>query len=655
MNNSQTISMFKEGMCINYFGNDAVIDAIKPTFAVISYENKTISTLNPKQLNHAFKTGNLIIKKRKNAVIFQGLTSPEDIEEAEILEPFLQNLHIQTYKNSLSTALKVIAGVCKKNNISPDDAPSATTLRNKYKVYVAHGLDIVPVIKMPIKARAPRLDKAVLKITEKCLYDLYLQPNGIKASEVLKEIVIRCDNAGLSDKCLSSSQFYIIKGKLDPLEVIRARQGHDAARRLARESGGKYVLDFPLQRVEIDAVHTKVGLLDDGTLEFIGVPIIYIAIDTYTRCILAYSISWGESPGELAAAVTELIRKCVSPKTKSPKAMNDWPLTGIPYAFFGDAGKAFVAREVTLLMAQLQSHYITTETKSPWKKPFIESFNKTLRNQFCDSMPGYMRNDGEKNYDKTIEAMATFTMTEFIDSLDVFILDHYHQNPHSGLYGDTPSNYCEKALENFAPRMIQDMTMLEVIKGSEESGAIQPSIGIQKNNVMYSSPQLTALRFELFKTLKAASPRVSYFYDKSDISTIVVVNDLDGTMFQVETKDPRVKKGMSLKEFKNDLPSKITSNIATPFTRFSSVITEPIERKARLLRKKREENEQRKAKRKARQQAEFDAQDEKFMDASKHIKNEANRYPQNHTNKVLVTDAHSDKGIEYTNDEWETE
>jgi len=655
INNPQTVSMFKEGMRINYLGEDAVIGAIKPTYAVIEHENKTISTLTPKQLNHAFKVGNLIVKKRENAVVFQGLTLPEDIKKAELLEPFLQKLHTKTYTQSLDTALKVITEVCATNNISKEDAPSATTLRTKYKIYVENELDIIPVIKMPKKARAPRLDKEVIKIAEKCFYDLYLQPNGIKPLEVFKEIVKECESAGLSDKCLSRSQFYNMKNELDPLEVIRARQGHDAARRLARESGGKYVLDFPLQRVEIDAVHTKVGLLDDATLDFIGVPIIYLAIDTYTRCIIGYSISWGESPGELAAAVTELIRKCVSPKTKSPKAMNCWPLTGNPYGFFGDAGKAFIAREVTFLMAQLQSHYITTETKSPWKKPFIESFNKTLRNQLATSSPGYMRNDDENTYDETIEAMAVLTMTEFMDSLEVFILDHYHQNPHSGLYGDTPSNYCEKALENFAPRIIQDMTMLNIIKGSEESGAIQPSKGIQKNNVLYSSPQLTTLRFELLKSPKADSPKVTFFYDKNDISKIVVVNDLDGTMFQVETKDPRVKEGMSLKEFKNDLPPTITSNTATPFTRFNPVMTEAIERKARLLRKKREKDEQKKAKRKARQQAEFDAQDEKTTDASEHIENEAKRYAQNHTGKALVNDAHTDEGSEYPDDEWETE
>ena len=395
--------------------------------------------------------------------------------------------------------------------------------------------------------------------------------------------------------------------------------------------------------------------MDDATYEFIGVPIIYLAIDTYTRCIIAYSISWGESPGELAAAVTELIKRCVSPKTKSPKAMNDYPLTGIPYAFFGDAGTAFIAREVVFLMAQLASHYITTETKSPWKKPFIESFNKTLRSQFCISLPGYMRNDEENTYDETLEAMAVLTMTEFIDALDVFILDHYHQNPHSGLYGDTPSNYCEKALETYAPRRVQDMNMLEIIKGSEEERAIQPSKGIQMENVLYSSPQLTALRLELLPSLKAASPKVTFFYDKSDISKIVVVNDQDGTMFQVETKDPRVKPGMSLKEFKSEIPPVITSNKATPFNRFNSVMTEAIERKARALRKKREEAEQRKSKSKARQKAELSAQGKAPTSLSEHIEKEKSRYAQNHTDKTLVNDAHSDENMQYPDGDWSTE
>lgn len=655
MNNTQMISMFKEGMHVNYFGRDAVIEAIKTTFAVLVYENNTTSTLDPKQLNHAYQLGKLIIKKRKNAVVFQGLTLEEDKLAAEILRPFLDELHRQTHTKSLKTALKVIDKICKKHKISPDNAPCATTLIAKYKVYLANNLDIVPVIKKPIKARALRLNKAALKITEKCIYDLFLQPNGVKASEVYREIVLRCDIAGLSDKCLSQSQFYNFINKLNTLEVVRSRQGHDAARRIARESGGKYTLDFPLQRVEIDAVHIKVGLMNDATLEFIGVPILYLAIDTYTRCIIGYSISWGESPGELASAVTELIKRCVSPKIKSPKAMNGYPLTGIPYVFFGDAGAAFIAREVECLTAQLECHYSTTETKSPWKKPFIESFNKTLRSQFCDSLPGYMRNDGENNYDETIEAMAVLTMTEFIDALDVFILDHYHQNPHSGLYGDTPANYCKEALENFTTRQVTDMNILKVIKGSEEERAVQPSKGIQMNNVFYSSRQLTALRLELLRSLKAASPKVTFFYDKNDISKIVVINNEDGSMFQVETKDPRVKPGMSLKEFKSGLPTDIKSNKSTPFNRFNPVMTDAIERKARALRKKREEAEQRKSKSKARQKAELNAQDEAPTSHSEHIEKEKSRYAQNHTDKTLVNDAQSDEDVQYPDGEWKTE
>ncbi len=653
MNNQEF--MFKEGVRIKYFGEEAIVSACKPEFTAIVFENKTASLLSQSQLKHAFKKGDLIVVKRESAIVYQGLTLAEDIKKAELLTPYLEELHKRAHKHSLKTRLMVIEYVCKKHNISQENAPSATSLNEKYKAYVAHGLDIVPVILKPKKARAPRLDKEVLKIAEKCIYKLYLQRNGIKKSEVFKEIQGQCEVAGVADKCLSQSQFYSMTKKLNQLEVIRARQGHDAARRLARESGGRYVLDFPLQRVEIDAVHTKVGLLDDGTLEFIGVPIIYLAIDTYTRCIIAYSISWGESPGELAAAVTELIRKCVSPKNKSDKAMNDWPLTGVPYAFFGDAGKAFIAREVTLLMAQLKAHYITTETKSPWKKPFIESFNKTLRSQFCESVPGYMRNDDEKTYDETVEAMAVLTMTEFIDSLEVFILDHYHQNPHSGLYGDSPANYCEKALEKFQPRMVTDMNMLDVIKGVDIEGAIQPSKGIQKNNVFYSSRELTDLRFELLHSIKAASPRVFYFYDKNDISSIVVVNDLDGSMFRVETKDPRVRKGMSLRELNGTLPKVINKKGSVPFNRFNAVMTEPIERKARLEREKRERAAMKKQKARAIKQTELDAKAGNSIDLNEHIDNEIGRYPQNYTESHVLNNSYTDEDLDCGVDEWEQE
>lgn len=71
MNNSQV--MFKEGMCIHYFGENAVIQLIKMTVVIVAFENKTLAALTTKQLNHAYKMGNLIIKKHALNINFSDL------------------------------------------------------------------------------------------------------------------------------------------------------------------------------------------------------------------------------------------------------------------------------------------------------------------------------------------------------------------------------------------------------------------------------------------------------------------------------------------------------------------------------------------------------------------------------------------------------
>lgn len=569
-------TMFKENMRIKFYGEDAIIEAIKPAFAVLSHDNGLITNTTPEKLHKAYRTGQLEIKRREQAVTYQPLTDDSDIERAEFWLLFLLHHNKKEYKGSDKAIKATIKSVCKKNNISDDDAPSCSTFRRRMNCWVENDYDIIPVIKKQSKKRAPRLPDETIELAEKCIDEYHLKRDGVNKLQTYYAYIKACE-----DKCIESimsrSQFYNIVNSLNPIDVERCRKGPDAARRLARGNNGSFHTDFPLQYVEIDAIHPKVGLLDDITQEYIGVPIIYLAICRYTRCILAYSMSYGTSPSELSDAVVELIKKCVSPKDKPEHTANGWPLSGVPYAFVGDAGPAFIANNVLNLMAQLKTTYITTETQSPWRKPFIESFNRTLRSQYCDALPGYARWADERNTDKPVKAMAVLTLSDFIKSLDVYLLDHYHQNPHRGLYGDTPADYCKNALEKYSPREVLDMSSLKIVGGNEVEGIIQPSKGIQKNNIYYYSNQLAEYRSSIMTSHNSNNPCVQFLYDRNDISQITVVDDMTDKLFVVEAKHSKVMPGMSLSEFKGTIP-KVTKKSVTPFNQNNTVLTDSLKR-----------------------------------------------------------------------------
>jgi putative transposase len=633
-------------MKINLRGEDVTVKAVGENFCVIEHSNGEISYPLPSELMLAYRNGLLIIKKKENALLInKQLTNQDDKDKAKRVEHYLLELHQHANPHSLKTRKKVKGIISKRHGYTGKQVPSETTIRRWYVSWIENEMEIYPVIKRAKKTRASRHSEAVVELVEKIIDEYYLVPQGLNKRQTYFKFIEEYDELVAANKIegkpISESRFYELLNELNQLDVTYARYGKDEARKFARCSEGMYVLDFPLQRVEIDAVHIKIGLLDDETGEFLGTAIVYLAIDVFTRCIVGYSVSYGQKPSEISDAVIELIKHCVTPKTKSAFAQNNWPLTGIPFAFVGDAGKAFKCRVVTNLMAQLKCTHITTETKSPWRKAFIESFNRTFRSQYASNLPGHTRNNDEDRTDKTIEEIATLTLGEFISTLEIYILDHYHQNSHKGLFLDTPANVCEEALEKCSPRIVADLNKLEVFSGVELEGVIQGGQGIQRNTLYYSSRQLNDLRLELTLHSDKKNPKAPFLHDKNDVSKISVIDETTGVLFEVPCCDPRVLPGMSLAEFNHKYRSGSKTKTIKVFTKSNRVVSEAMKRKqegimlkkklaAKLAKQKRDEKKEQ-TENETHQPCDITTR------ATEHVENEANRHARNHTDKPVKT------------------
>jgi len=646
MINSQFI--LQPNMKVNLYGEDVTVKAVGEKFCVIEHSNGEVDCKIPSDLMVAYRSGFLIIKKKENALLInKQLTNQEDKEKAIYVERYVIGVHQESNHHSLKTLTKVIATTKKRHGYTGKQVPSPSTLRRWYISWIENEMEIYPVIKRAKKTRASRHSEAVVELAEKTIDGYYLIPQGLNKRQTYFKFIeyydeLKAENK-IEGKSISESRFYELLNELNQLDVVYARDGKDEARKFARCSEGKYVLDFPLQRVEIDAVHLKVGLLDDETGEFLGTVILYLAIDTFTRCIVGYSISYGTKPSEISDAVIELIKHCVTPKTKSVFAEHNWPLTGIPFALVGDAGKAFKCRVVTNLMAQLKCAHITTETKSPWRKAFVESANKTVRSCYASNLPGYTRNNDEDKTDKPIEEIATLTLGEFVSTLEIFILDHYHQNPHKGLFLDTPANVCEKALKKCSPKIVANLKKLEVFSGAEYEGVIQGGQGIQRSTLYYSSRQLNDLRLAITLHGDKKNPKVPFLHDKNDVSKISVIDETTGVLFEVPCCDPRVLPGMSLAEFNQKYRSGDKTKTTKVFSKSNWIVTEAIKRKqegimlkkiAKVALAKRVRDEKKEVKNK---QTENQASQPIGITerATEHVQAEANRHARNHTSKKV--------------------
>ena len=565
--------LLNKGMHIDWAGRNALIRTMEPDYTVLDFEGGQKQMIDTSLISQAYSEGNLTITVPDLPVVFQPLRTQDHIDLAEEILLYLLPLDEEETPRSRKTIKRVIeivkAGLSDKKKL---EAPSDSKVYRWYDLWIENHRNVVPlVIKKPEKERAKQFAPETLDLVEEVIYSEYLHHNGSNKLQVFREFVKRFKQGGFPGKCVSQSRFYEMLASLDPIEVALAREGKDKARRLARTCKTHFIADFPLQRVEIDAVHLKVGLLDDETGTYIGSPIIYLAIDVYTRCIVGYSISYGTKGSEISAAVMDCLKDCML-----PKAHLGLPLSGKPLSFVCDAGGAFRSKMIISFLANMGCHHHTTETATPWKKPFIERFNRTLREQFAKKIPGYMgrRMDG-KSYDYTMQQLATLNVSTFKEYLEEYICDIYHHNPHKGLQGHTPFQEAKECAKRCRPEVVADMNQFNLYRGIEKEPTIQGHAGVQIDKIFYQSDELKRLYLNLKGNTVTKNPKVSVLFDENDISQITVLDDDKMEIFAVPCIDPIATPGMHKTVYKSLRASKQTEGHKSLSTKRTAATDRP--------------------------------------------------------------------------------
>ena len=123
-------------------------------------------------------------------------------------------------------------------------------------------------------------------------------------------LVLRCKQEGIpldgnpDDPHFCKPHANTIRNRIHALSPRRrdeAREGRDKATKYGVRGGG-FVVDFPLQYVQIDHTRVDVILRDEKTGCVLGRPWITVAIDVFSRMIVGYYIAF-ETPGALGTGL----------------------------------------------------------------------------------------------------------------------------------------------------------------------------------------------------------------------------------------------------------------------------------------------------------------------------------------------------------------
>lgn len=293
-----------------------------------------------------------------------------------------------------------------------------------------------------------RLPDAVERVILEAIVEFYLvrkaeeERSKNKIADLIRKEVAkrRVDDPEKYSVIPSKATIYNRFDKIEPLKAAEKQLSKQEQNRLKRKLRRQFVGNYPLERVEMDAVYVAIGLLDEDGKTYLGSVVIMVAIDTFTRAIVGYSMNVGEGVSESADLAVECLKSAVYPKDNP-----DWPMSGPITFVIHDASTSIRGNLFKRTALDLGANPITVRSNEPWAKPFIERFFLTLRVEFLSELPGYLgsklyRGTRHLNRKDTLKNHAFLTVSEFKRRFEEFITNYYHESGHAGLNYRSPND-----------------------------------------------------------------------------------------------------------------------------------------------------------------------------------------------------------------------
>lgn len=240
---------------------------------------------------------------------------------------------------------------------------------------------------------------------------------------------------------------------LDKFEVVLSREGLQQAQKLFRPVVGGLEVDRPYERIEIDewkvdlitlmadggllGLFTQEELADfglDNTKDrwwFTG------AIDCRTRCIVGMSLTRNPK----ASSALDCLQMTMLDKgnwADSVGAVSGWHMAATPEMVVTDNGSAFKAGAFTDSCAELGITLERTIAGAPGMRGTVERLFRTVSTGLLQRLNGRTFSSVVERGEHPSEGRACLSTEDLCFALVRWIVDIYHNTPHTGLGGKTP-------------------------------------------------------------------------------------------------------------------------------------------------------------------------------------------------------------------------
>ncbi|WP_331173599.1 Mu transposase C-terminal domain-containing protein [Rhodopseudomonas sp.] len=324
----------------------------------------------------------------------------------------------------------------------------------------------------------------------------------------------------------SRAAFERVIESLDPFHVYAGRNSPEAARKKFFLVQNGLCVTRPLERIELDENMIPLQtLLTDAKLWHRLTPKqqaeverrrlwVSTAIDTATRCCLAALIV--ENPSEASAIATlEMAVNDKSAYASAAGCVTPWDQCGTPECIANDAGAGYKSYGYRAAACDLGADLMFPTTGTPQMRGKQERFYRTIHTGFFSRLDGRTFENvvAKGNYDS--EANSDLDASEIGQITVRYLVDVYHNTPHSGLAGETPRNAWLRLTKIFPVIPPPDKEVNRHIFGLTHEARIG-NRGVRFLGLYYRSQELQRLR------RKTGMKPVLVRVDRTDLSRISV-------------------------------------------------------------------------------------------------------------------------------------
>ncbi|GGA77287.1 hypothetical protein GCM10011369_18940 [Neiella marina] len=453
------------------------------------------------------------------------------------VKPMLGERHPQTeaYLSSL------IPAVVREHRFT--EVPHWKTVCRWYHQWVLDEHDMTAQV-VGKRNHKTRVDEDVETVMKRLITDLHFKQKK-KAAYIHEALVVELKKLGYTGvKIPSERTIHRRIQALPRLEVIASHDGEVARRMEARMNLGGHEEYNILERVECDMAHFNVGVLDEYG-RYLGPLSIAFLICCGTRCIVGAELVVGKHKEDASIVIQSILNSVI--QKRDPR----FPMGGIAYVYVVDGGPGYRAQTTKEFIEHgLKSNLIILPSRTPWLKPFVESFIGALKSKWGEDLDGYLGAfDREKYSDQTLIKAASLTVDEITRELWAYI-EKYHNSPHSGLQGRTPASVWRVKARDRHPVFLDHLTDLVDTRGLYiPNRRLHHVKGVCYQNQWFNSAELQALYHRLHGNTKhKQKPVVDIYVNHLDARGISVVNELTSQKFDVPIVSHKLSKRATFAE-----------------------------------------------------------------------------------------------------------